>query len=133
MPYARIALLAGKSAEWLAAISTSLQSALEEEFEVPSGDCFQVFQQCQPGELVFDNNYGGGPRSNEFVLIHLTGGRARTTARKGAFYARLAERLAISPGIAPADVMVIVSTTDIEDWSFGHGRAAALPALPLSA
>lgn len=128
MPYARIALLDGKSADWLAAFSRSLQEALEETFEVPAGDCFQVFQPCRPGELVYDREYCGGPRSSDFVLIHITGGRARSRASKEAFYARLVERLAVSPGIAPADVMVIISTTSVEDWSFGFGRVASLPA-----
>ncbi len=128
MPYARIALHDGKSADWLAAISTSLQDALEEAFEVPAGDCFQVFQQCRQGELVYDRDYGGGPRSGDFVLIHITGGRPRSLACKEAFYARLVERLADNPGIAPADVMVIICTTGPDDWSFGKGRAASPPA-----
>ncbi|WP_321918326.1 tautomerase family protein [Burkholderia cepacia] len=127
MPYSRIALLAGKSADWLTAISTSLQDALEQTFEVPAGDCFQIFQQCQPGELVYDREYCGGPRSSDFVLIHITGGRTRSRSCKEAFYARLVELLAVSPGIPPEDVMVIISTTSVEDWSFGHGRAASLP------
>lgn len=131
MPYGRIALLEGKSADWLAAVSRSLQAALEQTFEVPAGDCFQVFQQCRPGELVFDREYCGGPRSSDFVLIHITGGRARSPAIKEAFYARLVGLLAVNPGIPPADVMVVISTTSVEDWSFGFGRTASLPA-PLS-
>jgi hypothetical protein len=130
MPYARIALLDGKPADWLAAISRSLQEALEQTFEVPAGDCFQIFQQCRPGELVYDRDYGGGPRTDDFVLIHITAGRVRSPAVKEAFYARLVERLADSPGIRPADVMVIIGTPGAEDWSFGHGRAASLTAPP---
>ncbi|VWB89174.1 tautomerase family protein [Burkholderia lata] len=128
MPYVRITLLGGKSADWLAAISRSLQDALEQTFEVPTGDCFQVFQQCQRSELVYDRDYGGGPRSDEFVLFHITGGRPRSRACKETFYARLVELLADSPGIPPADVMVIIGTTSVEDWSFGYGRTASVPA-----
>ncbi|BEV71340.1 tautomerase family protein [Paludibacterium sp. THUN1379] len=122
MPYARIALNAGKPAHWLNAISTSLQQALEESFEVPPGDCFQIFQPCQPGELVYDRHYLGGPRSDNFLLIQLTAGRPRSAECKKAFYARLAERLAASPGIAVEDIMVVITTTGLEDWSFGGGR-----------
>jgi phenylpyruvate tautomerase PptA (4-oxalocrotonate tautomerase family) len=128
MPYTRITLLAGQSTDWLAAISRSLQDALEQTFEVPAGDCFQVFQQCQRNELIYDRDYGGGPRSDEFVLFHITCGRPRSRACKEAFYARLVELLADKPGIRPADVMVIIGTTGIEDWSFGHGRVASMPA-----
>jgi len=126
MPYARIALQTGKPPSWLAAISASLQQALEESFEVPQGDCFQVFQQCQPGELVFDRAYFSCTRSDEFLLIHITAGRERSPACKAAFYATLAERLQASPGLRPEDVMVVISTTRLEDWSFGGGKAATL-------
>lgn len=126
MPYARISLHQGHSAEWLAAFSRSLQQSLEEAFDVPPADCFQVFHQCAPGELVFDPEYFGGPRSEGFVLIHVTAGRVRTRERKQGFYARLVERLAASPGVRPEDVMVVISTTAEEDWSFSMGRAQML-------
>ena len=124
MPYVRIALAAGKPQSWLAAISASLQQALEERFEVPAGDCFQVFQQCQPGELVFDREYFAGARSDDFTLFHITAGRIRSPACKRAFFATLAERLAVSPGLRKEDVMVVISTTALEDWSFGGGISA---------
>jgi len=126
MPYARISLHKGRSAEWLSALSRSLQQSLEEAFEVPPHDCFQVIHQCAPGELVYDPQYFGGPRSEGFVLIHITAGRVRTTQRKQAFYARLVARLVDSPGVRPEDVMVIISTTAEEDWSFSMGRAQML-------
>lgn len=124
MPYIRIALAAGKPRPWLASISASLQLALEESFEVPAGDCFQVFQQCQPGELIFDRQYLSGARSDDFVLFHITAGRVRSSACKRAFFTRLAERLEASPGLRKEDIMVVITTTGLEDWSFGNGKSA---------
>jgi phenylpyruvate tautomerase PptA (4-oxalocrotonate tautomerase family) len=124
MPYVRIALAAGKPPSWLSAISASLQQALEESFEVPAGDCFQVFQPCQAGELVFDRTYFSGARSDDFILFHITAGRVRSTACKRAFFATLAERLAASPGLRKEDIMVVITTTALEDWSFGNGQSA---------
>ncbi|MBA4707972.1 tautomerase family protein [Aquitalea aquatica] len=124
MPYVRIALAAGKPPAWLSSISASLQQALEESFEVPAGDCFQVFQQCQAGELVFDRDYFSGGRSDDFILFHITAGRPRSAACKRAFFARLAERLAASPGLRQEDIMVVITTTELEDWSFGNGKSA---------
>ncbi|SMQ97005.1 tautomerase family protein [Xanthomonas fragariae] len=57
------------------------------------------------------------------MLIHITAGRPRDAATKRAFYADLVARLANAPGIAPEDVMVVITTTDAQDWSFGGGRA----------
>lgn len=124
MPYVRIALAAGKPQSWLASISASLQQALEESFEVPAGDCFQVFQQCQVGELVFDREYLSGTRSDDFTMFHITAGRTRSTICKQAFFATLAERLAASPGMRKEDIMVVITTTELEDWSFGNGKSA---------
>ncbi|GAB3258067.1 tautomerase family protein [Chitinimonas naiadis] len=123
MPYARISLLKGKSPDYLRALSNSLHLALVESYEVPADDRFQTIHQHEPEELIFDRHYMGGPRSDDFLLIHLDTGRDRSTATKQAFYRRLVEQLAIAPGIRPEDVMVVISTARSEDWSFGGGRA----------
>lgn len=125
MPMSRISLLKGKSPEYLRALGDSLQRAMEEAFNVPKNDRFQVFHQHEPYELVFDRSYEGGPRSDDFVLIAITIGKPRTTELKLGFYRRLVELLAESPGLKPEDVMVVVSSSQGEDWSFGGGRPAA--------
>lgn len=127
MPFVRISVLKGKSPAYLAALSDSVQAALEEAFDVPPGDRFQVIQQCEPEELIFDRHYQGGPRSDDFVLVHVTAGRQRPGELKRAFYRRLAERLATSPGIRPQDLMVVITVTASEDWSFSGGVSAIDP------
>lgn len=121
MPFARISLLGGKPPGYLEALSRAIHRALTEAFEVPAEDRFQAIHQHQPGELIFDRNYRGGPRSDDFVLIHITAGRPRSSAVKEAFYRRLAAELSASPGVRPEDVMVVISTTGAEDWSFAGG------------
>jgi phenylpyruvate tautomerase PptA (4-oxalocrotonate tautomerase family) len=128
MPYARISLQRGATPAYLRALSASVYQAMHEAFEVPAGDRFQVLHQHDPGELVFDRHYLGGPRSDAFVLIAITAGRPRSEASKRAFYLRLVELLAIAPGIAPEDVMVNIVTTAAQDWSFGGGRAGIVAA-----
>ncbi|MGE0006069.1 MAG: tautomerase family protein [Parvibaculaceae bacterium] len=127
MPFARISLLAGKPPDYLRAISDSLHQALVESFEVPEKDRFQVFHQHRPGEIVFDRDYLGGPRSDDFILIHITTGKPRPLAAKQRFYRDLAGRLAAAPGIRPEDVMVVVANSTFEDWSFSSGLCAATP------
>ncbi|WP_058361146.1 tautomerase family protein [Xanthomonas translucens] len=128
MLYARISLQRGVTPDYLRALSARVYQAMHEAFEVPAGDCFQVIHQHDPGELVLDRHYLGGPRSDAFVLIAITAGRARSDACKQAFYRRLVELLAIAPGIAPEDVMVNIVTTAAQDWSFGGGRAGIVAA-----
>ncbi|HKU94609.1 MAG TPA: tautomerase family protein [Vineibacter sp.] len=123
MPFARISLLKGKSADYIRALSNGVHQAMVDEFDVPADDRFQVIHQHEPGELVFDRNYLGGPRSDDYVLICITAGKPRSTAVKQAFYKRLVTLLEQSPGIRPQDVMVIITTTQSEDWSFSGGEA----------
>ena len=122
MPFARISLHRGKSPEYLRLLSEGLHQALVENFEVPATDRFQVIHQHEVGELIFDSHYLGGPRSADFVLIAITAGRPRDTATKQRFYRRLVERLSVAPGIDPEDVMVVISTTQADEWSFAGGR-----------
>ena len=124
MPYARISLLKGKPPEYLKMLSQSLHEALVDSFEVPANDWFQVIHQHEPEELIFDSNYLGGPRSEDYVLIAITAGRPRDTQTKELFYRRLVERLSMAPGLRAEDVMVVITTTTAADeWSFGGGRA----------
>lgn len=122
MPLVRISLLKGRTAEYLQSVSGAIHQALVEQFEAPSNDLFQVIHQHEPGELIFDRHYQGGPRTENYVLVCITAGRPRSRAVKQAFYARLVELLRQSPGIDPEDVMVVINTTQPDEWSFAGAR-----------
>ena len=124
MPMSHLYLLKGKSPAYLRALSDGLHQALVDAFEVPLKDRFQVIHQHEANELVFDPHYlshQNKPRSDDFVLIQITAGRARSAATKQAFYQRLVSLLAESPRLRAEDVMVIINTTAAEDWSFSGG------------
>jgi len=123
MPFVRISLLAGKPPEYVRALADGVHQALVEAFEVPADDRFQAVHQHAPGDLIFDVHYLGVERSNDFVVVCVTAGRPRTTATKKAFYQRLTDVLARSPGLRPEDVMVVINTTQLDEWSFGNGLA----------
>ena len=131
MPFARVTLLKGKSDEYIAAVSDSIHQALVDAFEVPPTDKFQAFHELEPGRLIFDRHYLGGPRSDDFLVIAVSAGRPRTTATKLAFYTRLVELLAKKPGLRKEDVMVVISMSRREDWSFSNGEAQLLVGLPV--
>ncbi|SMC19091.1 Tautomerase enzyme [Andreprevotia lacus DSM 23236] len=125
MPFSRISLRHGKSADYLRALSDSLQRALVDTFDVPEDDRFQIIHQLAEHELIFDRHYRGGPRSDDYVLFDITTGKTRSNAQKQAFYLRLTALLAESPGIRPQDVMIVVSNSHGDDWSFANGEPAA--------
>ncbi|MBB2690407.1 UNVERIFIED_ORG: phenylpyruvate tautomerase PptA (4-oxalocrotonate tautomerase family) [Rhizobium esperanzae] len=123
MPFVRISLRKGKSPDYLAALADTIQRALVETFDVPASDRFQTIHQHDENELIFDRNYLAGPRSDDFVYISITIGRPRTAEMKATLYCRLVDLLAQSPGLRPEDVMIVISTSAPEDWSFGNGVA----------
>ncbi|EJC81238.1 uncharacterized protein, 4-oxalocrotonate tautomerase [Rhizobium leguminosarum bv. trifolii WSM2297] len=123
MPFVRISLRKGKSPEYLTALADTIQRALVETFDVPENDRFQAIHQHDENELLFDSSYLAGPRSGDFVYISITIGRPRTAEMKATLYRRLADLLGQSPGLRPEDVMIVISTSAPEDWSFGDGIA----------
>lgn len=126
MPFTRIALHRGKSPQYLQTLSGSLHQALIDEFNVPPGDKFQALDQYSPGELIYDPHYLGGPRSADYVLFYITIGKERDAATKQRFYQRLVALLAENLQLRPEDVMVIITTTKHEEWSFSAGHSALL-------
>ena len=130
MPFSRIALIKGKSQEYLKAVSDSLHAALVESFDVPPADIFQIIQQVEAHELIFDRHYMGGPRSDDYILFNVIAGKPRSSATKAAFFQCLVDKLKVSPGMRPEDVMVVIQTTNNDEWSFGFGKQTIIGAKP---
>lgn len=124
MPVLHLTLLKGKNEAYLDAVSSSVQQALVEAFEVPAADLFQVFHESNKLALRFDRHYMAGPRSDDWLLIEITAGKPRSIETKKRFYRILTEKLAAAPGIHPNDVMVVIRHNASEDWSFGGGVAS---------
>jgi phenylpyruvate tautomerase PptA (4-oxalocrotonate tautomerase family) len=127
MPISRISLRKGKSPEYLRALSDSLHRALVEALDVPPSDRFQFIHQHEPHEMSIDPHYPAGARSDDYVFINVVVGRPRSAAMKAAFYRRLVSLLAEAPGVRPEDVMVVIQSSQSEDWSFGSA-VQGLPA-----
>jgi phenylpyruvate tautomerase PptA (4-oxalocrotonate tautomerase family) len=124
MPLVRISILKGKSKDQIRAIADNVHQALNETFEVPIDDRFQLVDQYEPEEFIYDPGYLGIQRSKNVVFIHITFSNWRDTAAKQRLYKRLAELLSANAGLRPEDVQVILSPNTREDWSFGNGLAS---------
>src|ERR1700757_1133310 len=124
MPLVRISLLKGRSKDQIRVIADNVHQALIETFDVPTDDRFQVVDQYEPDEFIYDPGYLGIQRSKNVVFIHITFSNWRDTAAKQRLYKRLAELLSTNAGLRPEDVQVILSPNTREDWSFGNGLAS---------
>ncbi|MDJ0755010.1 MAG: tautomerase family protein [Ardenticatenaceae bacterium] len=125
MPFSRIDLHEGKSESYIQAISDGLHEALQACFNVPERDRFQIISEHKPGRIIYDD-YFDVNHSDAFVLIQITMGSGRSQAQKRAFFKRLAENLARSPGLRPEDLFIVLSENALENWSFGNGEAHCL-------
>jgi len=123
MPLTRIALRAGKPAEYLKALTDSIQRALVGTFNVPKDDVFMLLSEHEAGNLIYDRQYLNIERSDDFVAIQLTVSNTRTLEQKRALYQRIADELAQSPGLRREDVFISLVEVDKENWSFGNGIA----------
>jgi phenylpyruvate tautomerase PptA (4-oxalocrotonate tautomerase family) len=124
MPLVRISLLKGKSPDQIRMMADGIHRALVDTYNVPEKDRFQIIEQRNPGEIIYDKDYLDIARTDDIVIVHIIAGRWRDTATKKALYSRIAERLSADVGIRSEDVQIIISPNERDDWSFGNGMAS---------
>jgi len=106
-------------------ISHILQQCLEAYFDVPSGDCFQIFDIHTPQQKVFNPQYPNltKSRSESGILFHIFAGKSRNHEQKRALYKALCEQLQAKTTISKEDIMIIIQFNGTEDWSFSCGQS----------
>lgn len=124
MPFVTIDLLRGKSPAYVETVSDAVHEALVEGLGMFAEDRFQIINQHAPGELVFDRDFRGGPRSDDFIVFTITDGLDRGEKAKRAFYSALTRNLSEKPGVKPADVFVKMLVTPPVNFSFADGVPA---------
>jgi 4-oxalocrotonate tautomerase len=127
MPFTRIAVRAGKPAEYKKALINGIQRALIETFNVPEDDYFMVINEYDADNFVFNPSYLNIARSDDLVIIQITANNTRTVEQKRALYKLIAENLKENPGVRPEDVFINLVEVLKENWSFGNGIAQYAP------
>jgi 4-oxalocrotonate tautomerase len=97
MPFVRIDLPKGKSAEQKRAIADVVYDALLATVKVPANDRFQVITEHDPDGLLIDTTYMGIARSAGALLIQVTLSTGRTVEMKQAFYRQSLTDCALTP------------------------------------
>ena len=122
MPLVHIAMRAGKPQAYRQAIFDSLYRAMRDALKVPEDDRFMTITEHDAANFRYGNAYGVA-RGEDVLYIQITVFNTRTLEQKKAFFHRVAELLADSPGIRPEDVFVNVLEAAKENWSVGNGLA----------
>jgi len=123
MPFVRIDLIRGKSAQYRKALGDIVYKAMVELINVPENDKFQVITEHAPEEFNLAESYLGNRYSNDVVLIQITLSSGRSIELKKAFYKRIADDLHAQLKMRPEDVVINLVEVAKENWSFGGGIA----------
>lgn len=117
MPLVTISILAGKSPEYIKAVSDAINSAVIETMGFPLDDRYQIIHELEASQLQYQQ------REGDRVMMHLVMRRGRADSAKQAFYRKVVEKLAADPGIPPNNVLITITENNDVDWSFGDGIA----------
>ncbi|WP_244832451.1 tautomerase family protein [Caballeronia sp. TF1N1] len=122
MPFVRIDLKKGKDADYRQKIGLVVYEAML-SVGVPQNDRFQVINEHEDANFMFDPTYLGIARDDDLVIIQITWNEGRSTDQKKALYRAIAEGLSTAPGIRPENVFINLVEVKKENWSFGNGVA----------
>jgi phenylpyruvate tautomerase PptA (4-oxalocrotonate tautomerase family) len=121
MPFARIDLLQGKSAEYRSTVADVVYHGIVDVLKAPDGDRFIVIGEHRPENLIYDQRFLGWDRSPDFILIQVTSTVGNNKDSKLAFFRYLADELKSKLSVRPDDIMINMVYVDRSDWSFGNG------------
>jgi phenylpyruvate tautomerase PptA (4-oxalocrotonate tautomerase family) len=124
MPFVNISLARGKSREYLDGLSSAVHEALVQELGMNPDDRFQLIDQHEPGEMIFNCDFRGGPRSDDFIVFTITEGIDSGDQAKQRFYKTLVDLLQKNPGVRGEDVFVMIHVTPPANFSFANGVSA---------
>jgi len=123
MPFTQISLRKGKSLDYRRDLMEQIYLAMRESINIPENDRFATVTEFEGGNFNNSGNYLGISRSDDIVFIQITLNAGRTTDKKKALYATIAEHLHAKLGIRKEDVVISLLEVSPEDWSLGNGEA----------
>ena len=124
MPLVYYDIVRGRSRDEIRALLDSAQAAMLEAFETPERDRYQLVTEHSPDEMIIQDNGLGIERSENLVVIRLISRRGRkTSAQKEKLYELLVRNLKRDCALDPADLVVVITENESEDWSLGYGKA----------
>ena len=121
MPFARIDLTQGKSAEYRATVADVVYGGIVNILKAPDGDRFMIIGEHKPENFVYDPNFLNIQRSPDLIILQVTSTVGNTKEQKVAFFQYIANELNSRLSVRREDVFISLVFVDREDWSFGNG------------
>jgi phenylpyruvate tautomerase PptA (4-oxalocrotonate tautomerase family) len=133
MPLVRISVGDALDREKRRLLANAVYDAMRATIGIPEGDKFVVLTAHAEDELIADPHFLGMERTEGFVLVEITLRSGRTTEKKQALYREIARLFAERAAIAPDNVMIVLRSNELDDWSFGRGEAQYVLSPPAAA
>lgn len=123
MPFVRIDLKQGKSAEFRKEVGNIVYQAIIDTVNVPTNDRFQVITEHERADVIYDPNHLNIQRTDGLIFVQITLNGGRTVEQKKALYQAIAERLNEKLDVRKEDVFISLVEVTKENWSYGNGMA----------
>ena len=123
MPLVRISVPQTTTTRDIAAVTDAVHHALVTHCTVPPADKFHLVQRHAPEELICTPEFLGVKHTSHVVMVQIFLSAGRSLEAKKALYARIAQQIADTSGFAAGDVIITLSETTRDNWSFGNGIA----------
>jgi phenylpyruvate tautomerase PptA (4-oxalocrotonate tautomerase family) len=118
MPLVHVNRRAGRPREENAGVLEGIHAAIVEAFKTPMHDRTQLLSEHDPAHFEIPAD-----RTAAYTLIEITAFPGRSVDAKRALYRGIVTRLE-AIGIAPADVLIVLTEPPLESWSVRGGAAA---------
>jgi phenylpyruvate tautomerase PptA (4-oxalocrotonate tautomerase family) len=118
MPLVHVSRRVGRSREENARVLAVIHEAIVEAFKTPESDRTQILNELDAAHFEIP-----GDRTPAYTLIEISAFAGRSVDAKRALYRRIVQRLE-AIGIAPADVLIVLTEPARESWSIRGGHAA---------
>lgn len=126
MPLVKINLVKGKSANFKEKLSQIIHNELVKNANVPIDDKFQLINEYEIDNFIFDKYYKSCTRTTDLIIIEIILNEGRTITTKIKLFNSIAEEIENNLGINKDDVLISLQEVKKEDWSFGKGIATYL-------
>ncbi|MFU8891111.1 MAG: tautomerase family protein [Anaerosomatales bacterium] len=114
MPIVRIDIQSGKSTAYKRAILHGIREAISSALDVPAERVMQRIVESVPEDID-----APGRQTDRLTIVDITMLSGRDAELKRTLYAEVVSRLGFEPGIAPADIMVVVHDPEPECFCLG--------------
>ena len=120
MPMVYIQMHEGKDAAYKKAVSDGIHVAMMDVLGVPDDTWDQFFNEHKPGNMVYDSNYFGVPRSPDMMFIHFFF-NTRPKEMKERFFEAVADEVTKRAGLRREDLLMAITEVPWENWwAFGR-------------